>query len=337
MEEVIPGIYLIKEKSNFERIKPSENIYVIAGSDGLIYDAGFGNKKVVKLFVKEINNIKHKYKENKENFDITRILVSHGHPDHFAGLKKIKNALGVKIVLTEKTADIIKNKKSFMKSFNADSYEDYLIIKKGFRYRIRSFLQKILTHLFFKRIYGLSFIANPDEIIKANTEISINGENWKVFPSPGHAVDHISLYNEEKGILLAGDNILNSMTTWLGPPNCNVEDYIESVETILNLPNLKIILAAHGNIINNPRERCIEILKHREERTRDLLDIIKAYSEKGISPNDIIRELHPNGKKMRFQLARGWVCLTIKILEKDNLIKRIEGKKEIKFYPTNKL
>ena len=337
MEEVIPGIFLIKEKSNFERIKPSENIYVIAGPDGLIFDAGFGNKKVVKLFVKEINKIEHLYRDKKEDFKITRILVSHGHPDHFAGLKKIKNALGVKIVLTEKTADIIKNKKSFMKSFNADSYEDYLMIQKGFRYRIRSFLQKFMISFFFKRIYGLSFIANPDEIIKKNTKISINGENWKVFPSPGHAVDHISLYNEEKGILLAGDNILNSMTTWLGPPYCSVEDYIESVETILNLPNLKIILAAHGNIINNPKERSLEVLKHRKERTRNLLDIIKAYPEKGISPNDIIRKLHPNGKKMRFELARGWVCLTIKMLEKDNLIKRIEGKKEIKFYPTNKL
>jgi len=52
MEEVIPGIFLIKEKSGFERIKPSENIFVIAGPDGLIFDAGFGNKKVVKLFIK---------------------------------------------------------------------------------------------------------------------------------------------------------------------------------------------------------------------------------------------------------------------------------------------
>ncbi len=335
MEEVIPGIFLIKEKSGFERIKPSENIYVIAGPDGLIFDAGFGNKKVVKFLIKEINKIEQMYRDKKEDFKITRILVSHGHPDHFAGLIKIRESLGVKIALTEKTAEIIKNKKSFMKSFNADSYEDYLIIQKGFRYRIRSFLQKILTHLFFKRLYGLSFVTDPDEIIKDNTEISINGENWRIFHSPGHAIDHISLYNEEKGILFSGDNILNSMTTWLGPPNCSVEDYIESVETIQNLPNLKIILAAHGNIINNPRERSIEILKHRKERTQNLLDIIEAYPEKGISPNDIIRELYPNGKKIRFEMVRGWVCLTIKMLEKENLIKRIEDKKEIKFYPIN--
>ncbi len=336
MEEVIPGIYLIKEKSSFERIKPSENIYVIAGPDGLIFDAGFGNKKVVKFLIKEINKIEQLYRNNKEDFKITRILVSHGHPDHFAGLKRIKNALGVKIVLTEKTADIIKNKKSFMKSFNADSYEDYLIIQKGFRYRIRSFLQKLMYSFFFKRIYGLSFIANPDEIIKANTEISINDENWKVFPSPGHAVDHISLYNQKKGVLLSGDNIL-SKTTWLGPPNCSISDYIESVETIQKLPNLKIILAAHGALIKNPGERTLEILKHRKERTQQVIDIIKGNIEKGTSPDEIIQKLYPNKKKMQIEITRGWVCLTLKMLEEQNVIKRIEGKKEIKFYSTNKL
>ncbi len=336
MEEVIPGIFLIKEKSGFERIKPSENIFVIAGPDGLIFDAGFGNKKVVKFFIKEINKIEQLYRDNKEEFKITRILVSHGHPDHFAGLKKIRNSLGVKIVLTKKTADIIKNKKSFMKSFNSDSYEDYLIIQKGFRYRIRSFLEKLMFSFFFKRIYGLSFIAKPDKIIKENTEISINGEDWKVFPSPGHAVDHISLYNEKKGILLSGDNVL-SKTTWLGPPNCNINDYIESVETIQKLPNLKIILAAHGALINNPIERTIEILKHRKERTQQVLDIVKEFTENGTSPDEIIRKLYPNKKKMRTEIARGWVCLTLKMLEEQNVIKRIEGKKEIKFYPTNKL
>jgi len=336
MEEVIPGIFLIKEKSNFERIKPSENIYVIAGPDGLIFDAGFGNKKVVKFFIKEINKIEQLYRDNKRDFKITRIFVSHGHPDHFAGLKRIKNSLGVKILLTKKTADIIKNKKSFMKSFNSDSYEDYLIIQKGVRYRIRSFLEKLMFSFFFKRIYGLSFIANPDEIIKENSEISINGEDWKVFPSPGHAVDHISLYNEEKGVLLSGDNVL-SKTTWLGPPNCNISDYLESVEMIQKLPNLKIILAAHGAFINNPRERTIEILKHRKERTQQVLDMIKEFTENGTSPDEIIQKLYPNKKKMRTEIARGWVCLTLKMLEEQNVIKRVEGKKEIKFYLTNKL
>ena len=42
MKEVYPGIFLIKEKGTFGAIKPPENIYVLAGPDGIIYDAGYG-------------------------------------------------------------------------------------------------------------------------------------------------------------------------------------------------------------------------------------------------------------------------------------------------------
>ena len=335
MEEVFPGIFLIKQKGSFGQIKPTENIYILAGHDGIIYDAGYGNRKTVKNFIKQLNEIKKFYEENNGVIKLTRILVSHGHPDHFSGLKRIRKALGVKVVLTEKTAEIIRNKKNFRKSFNADNYKDHFIVKKGLVYRIRSFVQRLFSDLFFKQIYGLSFITDPDEIIAENTRISINSENWKIINSPGHAVDHISLYNEEKGVLLSGDNILNSMTTWLGPPNCSIEDYNESIIRILKLPNLRVILAAHGSAISEPVKRLNDILEHRKKRTQQVLDIIKDNSRNGTSPDDVIRRLYPTRKRTQFAVARGWVCLTIKMLESKNIVQRIEDKKEIKFYPAN--
>jgi glyoxylase-like metal-dependent hydrolase (beta-lactamase superfamily II) len=206
-------------------------------------------------------------------------------------------------------------------------------VQKGLGYRIWNFLRSRLSNLVFKQIYGLSYIADPDEIIAENSEISINGEKWKIFHSPGHAIDHISLYNEEKGVLLGGDNILKSITTWLGPPYSNIKDYNESIDEIRNLSNLKVILAAHGSIINNPKERLNEILNHRKERTQQVLSMIKNNFENGIDPDEIVRRLYPEGKRMQFELARGWVCLTIKMLENKNLIRRSEDKMRIKFYP----
>jgi glyoxylase-like metal-dependent hydrolase (beta-lactamase superfamily II) len=335
MEEVYPDIFLIKQKSSFNQIKPPENMYIIAGHDGIVYDAGYGDRKSVKFFVNELNEIRKFYQESKRPFEIKRILVSHGHPDHFSGLKGIRKALGVKIVLTEKTAEIIRNKNSFRKSFNADSYKDYFIVQKGIKHKMSNFVRRLFSNLFFKRIYGLSYIADPDEIITENTEILINSEKWQIFHSPGHAIDHISLYNEEKGVLLSGDNILDSMTTWLGPPYCSIEDYNESIKRILKLPNLKVILAAHGSAILEPIKRLNDILEHRKKRTQQVLDIIKDNSKNGTSPDEIIRRLYPTRKRIQFRVARGWVCLTIKMLESKNIVQRIEDKKEIKFYPAN--
>ncbi len=333
MNEVYPGIFLIKEKGTFGAIKPPENIFVLAGSDGIIYDAGYGTKRAVKHLINEIKAIEEYYNEQNKNFHLRRIIVSHCHPDHFSGLKRVREALGINIVLSKKSAEIIKSKDSFKKSFETDAYEDYLRVRKRITRRIVNVLRNVGSRLLYQRIYGVSYIDDPEEIIGENTEIFINGEKWKIFSSPGHAIDHISLYNEEKGILFSGDNILRSITTWLGPPNCNVAEYINSIEKIQSLPNLQLILAAHGSPIENPKERIGEILAHRKEREKQVLNIIHDNFENGISPKDIIKTIYPNNTKFLHQVARGWVVLTLKMLEEKNLIRRQDTKKKILFFP----
>lgn len=333
MREVYPNIFLITEKGSFGAIKPPENIYVLAGSDGIIYDAGYGTKRAVKHLINELKEIERHFKINNKEFKLTRILVSHCHPDHFSGLKRIRKELGLKIVLTKKSAEMIKDKESFIKTLETDTYEDYLRVRKKTSRKIINFLRNIGSKMFYQRIFGVSYIDDPEEIIEDDTEFSINGELWKIFPSPGHAIDHISLYNEEKGILFSGDNILRSITTWLGPPNCDVAEYIKSIKTIQKLPNLKLILAAHGSLIENPKERITELLSHRKAREKQVLDIIYSNSENGISPKEIIRAIYPEKSRFLHQVARGWVVLTLKLLENMDRIKRKDTKKKILFFP----
>ena len=184
MKEIYPGIFLIKEKGAFRAVKPPANIYILAGSDGIIYDAGYGSKKVIKFFNKELNKIKEHHKSQNLDFKLTRILISHAHPDHFSGLKRIRDSLGLKVLLTKKTASIIKDKKSLQESFKTDDHEDYLRMRKNIIRKLLNFLRNFSSRLFYRRIYGLSFLNDPDEIITDNSEISINGEKWKIFSSP---------------------------------------------------------------------------------------------------------------------------------------------------------
>ncbi|MFX0136592.1 MAG: MBL fold metallo-hydrolase [Candidatus Hodarchaeota archaeon] len=333
MFEVYPDIFLIKEKGALGAAKPPENIYVIAGSDGIIYDAGYGTKKAIKHVFKELKEIEDYYKAQNREFRLTRILPSHSHPDHFSGLKRLRDSLGLQTILTKKMADVIRDKENFYKSFEADDFEDYLRIRKKLKSKIRNFLRLLGSKLFYQRMYGVTFLDDPDEIIEENSEILINGEIWKIFPSPGHCKDHISLYNEQKGVLFSGDNVLRSITTWLGPPESNIDDYIASIEQFQKLPNLKLILSAHGSPIANPHERLDEILKHRKEREQQVLNIIRENSERGISPKFIIKTIYPNESKFLHTVARGWVVLTLKKFENKNLIRRHVTRNKILFFP----
>ncbi len=49
MEEVAEGIFRITEKGSCGAIKPSVNIYIIPGSNGLVYDAGYGTIRDVRV------------------------------------------------------------------------------------------------------------------------------------------------------------------------------------------------------------------------------------------------------------------------------------------------
>ena len=88
--------------------------------------AGYGTKRAVNHLIKEINAIEEIYKEQNKSFELRRIIVSHCHPDHFSGLKRIREALGINIVLSNKSAEIIKNKDSFKKSFESSPEEIFI-------------------------------------------------------------------------------------------------------------------------------------------------------------------------------------------------------------------
>lgn len=336
MKEVYPGIFLIKEVGRFKTLKPPVNIYLIPGRNGIIFDAGYGDKKTIRKVQKELKALKTTFDNMGQDFNITRILISHSHPDHFSGLKRLRKYLDLKIVLTKDQSKLIMDKKKYHEAFDGDSYEDYLIIKSGLRGKMRSIFERLLSHFIYRFVYRMTFIDQIDEIIEDETQIRINGEIWEVIASPGHSSDHISLYNEEKGILISGDNILLSITTWLGPPDSDIEAYINTIQRIQNLPQLDIILPAHGNIISNPNQRIKEILDHRKERATQTLQIINENKSLGTSPSDIIKTLYPDIAKVMREFARGWVCLTLKYLEEQNKIIRKEEKKHIYFYPVEK-
>ncbi|MHA2186296.1 MAG: MBL fold metallo-hydrolase, partial [Promethearchaeota archaeon] len=234
-------------------------------------------------------------------------------------------------------ANIISDESSFKKSFQADEYEGYLKIRRKFVRKVWNFIRNKGERMVYKRVFGLSYLRNPDEIIEENSGITINEEPWRIFSSPGHSPDHISLYNKEKGVLFAGDNVLNMRSTWLGPPESNMTDYLNTIQNYQKLPNLKLILPAHGDIIEKPQETLNAILERMKEREESILHTINTHSEKGISPKSIMKMVYPKRKGIIHMIGRGWVAITLKMLETQNMVERKVKKRKVLFFPVKKI
>jgi glyoxylase-like metal-dependent hydrolase (beta-lactamase superfamily II) len=269
----------------------------------------------------------------KKKFNITRIIVSHAHFDHFSGLNRIGNALGLKIILTKDIARKIRDELSYHKSYQIDDYKDNLKLKKNVIRRIWTIIRNIGENIVYKWIFGLTYINKPDKIIDSNSKIMINGERWRIFKSPGHSPEHISLYNKQKGILFSGDNVLKMRSTWLGPPESNIDEYLKSIRKYQNLPNLELILPAHGDIITMPKKILAAIIERMKEREDQLLSAIKRHSDIGLSPKDLIKIIYPNGIKFTKIIARDWIVITLKSMETKGLIERRIINRKLLFFP----
>lgn len=78
MEEVYPGIFMITEKRLMTFVTPPSNVYVITGSDGMIFDGGYGTGKPLNYFFK-------KYREIESSFIyiIYSFTFVYRVPDHY--------------------------------------------------------------------------------------------------------------------------------------------------------------------------------------------------------------------------------------------------------------
>ena len=307
-EEVAPGIFRIIQ--TISRFKFSVNIYVITGPDGLVFDSGFGSRRACNGLVRSVNRISSRVRNRGEACRITRAMASHGHWDHFSGLAHLQNRLGLEILATETQALKFGAKENYRHFFWEE--REMLEPSPGPENSWRKIRNHLINALVIK-LFRVRFVPGPITPVREKGRLSVNGQSWEVIPVPGHCDDDIVLFNRSNGILLGGDLIFRSVTTWLGPMKSDLGLYLESLERIRQLPGLKLILPAHGSPVTNPRERIQEAIGHRNKRTEEILQLVRAAGGRGISFRGVYGRGYP-GKSFQRGLLGGWIVVTLKYL-----------------------
>jgi len=97
----------------------------------------------------------------------------------------------------------------------------------------------------------------------------------QTLPTPGHARGLLAFYDAECGFLLSGDNVVNSSSVVIAPPDGNLKDYLQSLERLRNLTNLRFLCGSHGSAIFNGRAKIESYIAHRMEREKQILQAVE--------------------------------------------------------------
>jgi len=110
-------------------------------------------------------------------------------------------------------------------------------------------------------------------ILKEGDKIEIGDYCFRCVETHGHSPGHMSLYEANKKVLVAGDHILfditPNITVWHIMKN-SLKQYLASLDKVYDL-DVSIVLPGHRSIMSNHRKRIEELKEHHRSRANEAL------------------------------------------------------------------
>ena len=130
--------------------------------------------------------------------------------------------------------------------------------------------------------------------IRDGETIGFGGRQWRVITAGGHASEHASFYCQAEKLLIAGDQVLPTISpmigVWTSEPESNpLAEYLASLELFRTLPQDTIVLPSHGLPFTGLHARIDQLTQHHEQR----LDFLHGLLTGKTSAFDLTAGLFP--------------------------------------------
>jgi glyoxylase-like metal-dependent hydrolase (beta-lactamase superfamily II) len=190
------------------------NCYVVrAGRQAkecLIIDPGFSAEGLLEFL-------------NKEGLSVERILLTHGHCDHIAGVKLLREHYnGVPVAISGEDAQMLTSG------------------RKNLAWMTGSLLR----------------VGEPDEILNAGQEVGLEQVKFKVLSTPGHTPGGMSFYSADQGVVFSGDTLFSGSIGRDDFSGGNRGVLLQSIrEQLFVLPEETVVYPGHGPATTIGREK----------------------------------------------------------------------------------
>lgn len=251
---------------------------------------------------------------------LSRVLVTHLHPDHVGCAGWLCERFGVPLAMT-------REEYLLCRVLAADTGQPAPAAGRDF-YHAAGFSMANMHH--YIETFGafgewvaplpLSYERLVDGMV-----FSLGDDAWQVIIGRGHSPEHACLYCERRGLLISGDQVLptisSNVSVFPTEPAANpLADWFESLEHLQNvLPDDVLVLPAHGKPFRGVKVRLRELVtEHRTglsklhelcRRPQRAIDVFPALFKSRITESNLIMAAGEAVAHLNYLIGQGQMAV----------------------------
>lgn len=227
---------------------------------------------------------------------LNRIVTTHGHVDHVGAAVWLMRTLGA----TEFHATALEWHSSRTRYLDAQRPPNPDFVAFMTRHGCGDMIDEDMVQDL------KSIVTNarepPDSFIRLahGEKIAMGGREWKIIMASGHAEGHASFYCEHDRILIAGDQILDKITPFIGvfptePLADPLSEYLDCMDRFHPLHEETLVLPSHGRPFFGLHRRIKQLTNHHENRLKQTVELVGSPQSARSVANSMFREAMRTG------------------------------------------
>jgi glyoxylase-like metal-dependent hydrolase (beta-lactamase superfamily II) len=248
-----------------------------------LIDTGSGYGNCNKQVLAGLEAVHSEFRESFRVADIRRILLTHGHIDHFGGLSHLLELTGAEVGIHALDRWVL------------TAYEERVIVATR---ALKTFLQRAGVEAeletMLMEMYGFS--KKHVRSVKVDLTLSDGQEfdGLRFIHTPGHCPGQVCIAIGD--VLISADHILSHITPHQAPESITaytgLGHYLEALEKVRRLPGFDIALGGHERPITDVYRRIDEIRLSHERKLDRVIGAIGEAQEPA-TVNDVTKTMYP--------------------------------------------
>jgi glyoxylase-like metal-dependent hydrolase (beta-lactamase superfamily II) len=243
---------------------------------------------------------------------IERILITHGHPDHYGLVSMIQEASGANVYFPEKEIKRVRDPAMMFETGR-------LLVEAGMPLEL---LFKMSTRRGREAAMGSGVDHDQVVLVKDGDRFSFGDFELVAHDMPGHTGGHLVYLEPETKTMFAGDELLPATSpnpllepslTEPGERRRSLKDYLASLQKMGEM-GLKLVYPGHGDPVTEPNELIRSTVEHHLKRK---VEVAGYLSDEGQSPYQIAERMFPTKMDYEAFLAVSEVVAHLDLVVED--------------------